>query len=234
MGQTLLDIQITDRWHEAFPGAHVGVMLISTVERSRATALEAHKRRLEASLREQYAGESRADLLEHEVLQAYGHYYKRFGHTYHVLLQLESVLGGKTLPRVSPLVDANFAAELETFILSAGHDADRLAFPLTLEVSQVGETSTQLGGKNRVLRSGDTMLRDIESVVCTVLSGQDARTAITPGTRRALYVAYAPAGISAEAVKKHLETIRRNVRLAVPDAHTEGLVIYSAKGSNRD
>src|SRR5262245_24144930 len=60
-------------------------------------------------------------------MAAYVRYYKRFSKTYHVQLQLESiVLKRKSLPSVSPLVDANFTAEVETLVLTAGHDAQKL------------------------------------------------------------------------------------------------------------
>ncbi len=60
-------------------------------------------------------------------MAAYERYYKRFDKTYHVQLQVESiVLKGKNLPDVSPLVDANFIAEIETFVLTAGHDVMQL------------------------------------------------------------------------------------------------------------
>lgn len=226
-------INITNLWHDTFPGAHVGVLLLSltgSVDNSpRPTPLDARKCELERALREQYGGWTRADLLALEPLQAYGRYYKHFGNTYHVQGQLESVLKGKPLPSVSPLVDANFAAELETFVLSASHDADLLETPLTVSVSRGDEPFVQLGGRERALRAGDMMMSDSKSVVCTVLSGQDARTQIVPTTRRALYVAYAPIGVGAEAVARQLETIRRNVLLFAPDAQTERLEVYASR-----
>ena len=59
------------------------------------------------------------------MIQAYAAYYERFNKTYHVQLQLESVaLKGKSIPRVSALVEAMFMAELENLLLTAGHDLD--------------------------------------------------------------------------------------------------------------
>ena len=224
-------IQVTDHWHTTFPGAHVGVLLVGKVDNTkRETPLDEHKRKVEARLREKYAGFSRAELLELETLNAYRDYYRRFGNTYHVQLQLESVVHkGKSLPNVSPLVDANFAAELETLVLTAGHDADLLALPLTLDVTQGGESFTGMNGSVRTLRPGDMMMTDAGGVICTIITGQDARTPISPATRRALYAAYAPAGVPVETVKRQLESIFENVLLFAPDAETE-LTIYAASG----
>src|SRR6185295_12486260 len=110
----MFQIEVTERWHNTFPGGHVGVLLIGNVDNSRRTTpLDQRKREIESSLREKFAGFSRTDLMELEVLKAYRTYYKKFDKTYHVQLQLESVVQkGKPLPIVSPLVDANFAAEL--------------------------------------------------------------------------------------------------------------------------
>ena len=228
----MIQLEVTSRWHKTFPGAHVGVLLVGKVDNTkRQTPLDEHKRKVEARLQEKYAGFSRAELLELEVLNAYRDYYRRFGNTYHVQLQLESIVHkGKALPNVNPLVDANFAAELEMFVLTAGHDADLLELPLTLDATRGGETFTGMNGSVKTLKPGDMMMTDAASVICTIITGQDARTPISPGTRRALYVAYAPAGVPLEKVQAQLEAVRDNILLFAPDAETE-LNIYAASGS---
>ena len=226
----MIQLEVTGRWHAAFPGAHVGVLLVGKVDNTkRETPLDEHKRKVAARLREKYAGFSRAKLLELETLKAYRDYYRRFGNTYHVQLQLESVIKSKPFPNVSPLVDANFAAELETLVLTAGHDADLLTLPLTLDVTQGGEAFTGMNGTVKMLRPDDMMMTDAHGVICTVITGQDARTPISPSTHRALYVAYAPAGVPVKTVKRQLESIFENVLLFAPDAETE-LTIYAASG----
>ena len=229
----MIQLEVTGRWHTTFPGAHVSVLLVSKVDNTkRETPLDEHKRKVEARLREKYAGFSRAELLKLETLNAYRNYYRRFGNTYHVQLQLESIIHkGKSLPSVSPLVDANFAAELETLVLTAGHDADLLTRPLMLDVTQGGETFTGMNGSVKTLRPGDMMMTDAGGVICTVITGQDARTPISPNTRRALYVAYAPAGVPVEAVKRQLGAVHENILLFAPDAETELLTTYAASGS---
>jgi DNA/RNA-binding domain of Phe-tRNA-synthetase-like protein len=183
-----------------------------------AAALEDHKRQLEANLRQQYAGMTRADLLTLPELAAYKHYYRQFNKTYHVQLQLESVLHkGKSLPQVNPLVDACFTAELETHLLTASHDLDKLAAPITVDASTGEEELVQMNGQARPIRANDMMMRDGQSVVCTIIYGQDQRTAVTQATRRVLYVTYAPAGISAEKVARHQDILLRTVRLVAGD-----------------
>ena len=195
----------------------------------RATPLDAHKRRIEARQRERLAGFSRSELLALDVLKAYKRYYKKFNKTYHVLLQLESIVHkGKNLPNVNPLVDANFTAEIETLLLTAGHDADRLKGPVTIGVSKGSETFVQMNGSPKDLKAGDMIMADQKGVVCTVIYGQDRRTPITPQTRRALYVTYVPAGIDRGIVEHHNATIKANVRLFAPTAE----ILYEIVKSN--
>lgn len=222
-------ITTTAAWRQTFPGGHVGALLISGVDNApRATPLDDWKRTLLADLRTRYAGFTRADLLALDVLQAYRIHYKRFNKTYHVQLQLESVLHkGKSLPAVTPLVDAIFAAELETLLLSAGHDADRLAWPVTIDAAGA-ETYALLSGVQQQVKRGDMAMRDAEGVVCTIVYGQDARTPITAQTRRVLCVTYAPPGISATAVAGHHDAILANVRRFAPDAVLEQATSFSA------
>ena len=230
----MMHVETTERWHATFPGGHVRVLLIGNVANTkRSTPLDAQKREVEARLRERYADFSRDDFLGLETLKAYRDYYKRFGNTYHVQGQLESVVHkGKSLPNVSPLVDANFTAELETLVLTAGHDADLLEEPLTIDATKGGEAFTQMNGSKRSLKADDMMMSDAEGIICTILYGQDKRTHISPKTRRALYVAYAPVGVPREEVTRQLELIRENVLLFAPDAEVEGLELYTARGSN--
>ena len=208
----------------------MGVVLLGNVDNTkRETPLDQKKQEVEATLREKYSKFSRADLLELEVLKAYRNYYRHFNKTYHVQLQLESVVHkGKPLPNVSPLVDANFTAELNTLILTAGHDADLLRNFVRIDVTQAGDEFTQMNGVLKSLKPGDMMMSDADGIVCTIIYGQDQRTPISLKTRRALYVAYAPPGVPATAVSEQLDSVRDNVLLFAPEAETELFQIYTA------
>ena len=132
------------------------------------------------------------------------------------------------MPNISPLVDANFAAELDTLILSAGHDADLLRNPVRIDFTQIGDEFTQMNGVQKPLKPRNMMMSDADGIVCTIIYGQDQRTPISPKTRRALYVAYAPHGVSAAAVNEQLDSVRNNVLLFAPEAETELLHVYTA------
>ena len=219
----MLSIEVTHAWKDAHPGAQMGLLEISGVDNSvPAPALEQEKRAIEERLREKYANFSREDFLDLPVMAAYHRYYREFGYTYHVLLQLESVaLKGKSLPNVSPLVDANFAAELETHILTAGHDVAKLEAPVLIDMAQEGDEITQMNGKCKDVPVGDMLMRDAGGVACTILRGQDNRSPISKATTHVLYVSYVPDGVTDEQVRAQLDAMESHVRLFAPDSVVE-------------
>jgi len=219
----MLPISASDAWRAAHPGATIGLLELSGMDNTGpSAALNERKRLVEARLRERFQGYTRRDLLALPVLAAYDRYYARFGKTYHVLLQLESIVfKGKSLPDVLPAVDANFMAEVETLVLTASHDVARLRGPILMDVARTGEQMIQMNGNPKVLRAGDMIMRDADGICCSILYGQDNRSPITRTTTGVLYVAYAPAGVPLEAVADQLRTIEEHVRLFAPQAVVE-------------
>jgi DNA/RNA-binding domain of Phe-tRNA-synthetase-like protein len=219
----MLVISATEEWRTAHPGATIGLLELSALEnRQSSSRLNERKRDIEAALRARYEGFTRQHFLALPVMAEYDRYYTRFNKTYHVQLQLESiVLKGKRLPDVSPAVDANFMAELETLILTAGHDSQKLRGPIVIDVSREGEQMTQMNGMSKAIRSGDMIMRDADGICCSIIYGQDARSPISPETSRVLYVAYAPAGVAADIVESQLLGIEENLRLFSADVVVE-------------
>jgi len=226
----LISISGTDAWHSAHPGAAIGLLEISGIERKLISPeLNQHKREVEARLRQDFAGYSRKALMMSPVMAAYIRYYKRFTMTYHVLLQVESiVLKGKNLPNVSPLVDANFTAEVSTFVLTAGHDVAKLREPIVIDTSHEAEEMTAMNGSQKQMRNGDMVMRDQLGLCCSILYGQDNSSPITAETEHVLYVSYAPTGVPAETVMDHLLQIKQNVNLFSPNARVEQFRLLQA------
>lgn len=219
----MLPISATDDWRTTHPGAVIELLELSGVDNSHPSPqLDEQKRATEARLRERYQGFARADFLSLPVMAAYQKYYKRFTKTYHVLLQLESlVLKGKSLSDVSPLVDANFTAEVDTLVLTAGHDVAKLVAPVLMDVSRAGDQITRMNGAPKAMDAGDMLMRDATGVVCSIIYGQDNVSPISSATTHVLYVAYAPVGVPLETVDAHMQKIEENVRLFCPGAVME-------------
>ena len=215
--------EVTDAWKSAFPGAHAGVLVMRNVLNPASHAdLERQKEELVEVLRSRYAGLERSRLETIPALQVYDAYYKRFKKTYHVQLQLESIVfKGKSIPSVAGLVEAMFMAEVKNMLLTAGHDLDTLQLPVRLEATRGDETYTLMRGQPQQVKAGDMMIVDGQGIMSNIIYGPDQRTQIQAGTRNVIYTTYAPSGISEQAVTEHLHDIEQYVRLFAPDAHTE-------------
>ncbi len=220
--------EVTPAWREAFPGAHAGVLAIRNVSNPPTHPdLEQHKDELVRELRSHYGGMSRAQLKALPVLRTYDEYYRRFDKTYPVQLQLESILfKGKSIPGVAGLVQAMFMVEMKDWLLTAGHDLDRLEMPLCLDVTTGVETYTTLRGEAQLVKPGDMIISDGKGIISNILYGPDQRSQITPSTRSVLYTTYAPAGITSLAVADHLRDIEHYVHLFAPDSETEFLQVF--------
>lgn len=223
-------IQVSDAWKKTFPGAVVGLLLIHNVKNPpEHPGLEAAKTALEQDLRSRYASFGKNEFNNIPAVQPYVEYYGSHKKTYHVQLQLESVaVKGKTIPHVAALVEAMFMAELKNQILTAGHNFDAIQGEIRLDVSVGDEVYTMLNGKEQPLKAQDMFMRDGAGIISCVIYGPDQRTRITPQTKNALFVVYAPAGIGTAMVENHLQDLQRNALLVAPDAQADPLTIITA------
>jgi DNA/RNA-binding domain of Phe-tRNA-synthetase-like protein len=219
---------VTSAWKSAFPGAHAGVLVMRNVSNpAHHGELEKRKMELEEGLRLQFSGQDRAALAGHPVLRVYNEYYRRFKKTYHVQLQLESiVLKGKSIPSVAALVESMFMAEVKNMLLTAGHDLDTLQLPLTLDVTTGNESYMVLRGENQVVKAGDMMISDGMGIISNIIYGPDQRTQITANTGNVVFTVYAPSGINEPAILQHLHDIQEYVMLVAPAAQVELLKVY--------
>ena len=224
-------LHVTDRWKQTYPGSVVGILAMRGVTNPRSVpAIDDMKRKREEELRTRFAGQDRAALKELPTMQAYEAYYGTFDKTYHVLLQLESIaLKGKPIASVGSLVQVMFVAEVGNMLLTAGHDLDRMALPLTLDIAQGTESYLLYKGNEQTPKAGDMMISDAQGITSTILHGPDQRTRINDATTNVLFAAYAPAGIGKDAMQKHMEDIRDGVLLIAPTATIDTLEIHVAE-----
>ena len=218
-------LSASTRWKATYPGSVVGALAMRRVANpENSPSLDARKEELEARLRGQYPIPTRSELKSHPSLRPYAEYYKRFGKTYHVQLQLESVvLKGRGIPRVAALVEAMFMAELSNLILTAGHDLDSVHGQVCVDVAAGGESYVTLGGQTRAMKPSDMFIFDDEGILSCVIYGPAQRARIAPATTRVLFTAYAPPGIGVEKVQDHLSDLKANVLTIAPDAEVEDL-----------
>ena len=221
-------LTISEEWKAAYPGATAGILVMRGLcNPARHPALEARRLQVEEAVRGRFGGMGRAQLVAAAPLDAYSVYFKRFKKTYPVQLQLESIVfKDRHIPNFSALVTAMFTAELKNQLLTAGHDMDSLELPVTLRVADGTESFTLITGARQGLKAHDMYMCDTAGIISVVVYGPDERTRITPDTRNALFTVYAPPGVDPAAVQAHLENLRDNVFLVVPDAQVERLEVY--------
>jgi len=222
--------EVSERWKKAYPDAMVAMLVVRGVANVREhPALEERKRALEAELRSRFAEPE--DIKSDRVIRAYTAYYRRFEKTYHVAGQLKTaVVKQRPLPTVSGLVDVMFMAEMKNLLLTAGHDLAAVVPPVTLDAATGEESYTKLNQELQVSKAGDMMVVDVEGILSAVIHGPDYRSRISPQTRDALYVVYAPHGITREELLAHLGDIKESILLFSPSAFAEPVRLLSAHG----
>ena len=219
-------ITISNALHQKYPNATVGVMIIENAYNPKeAPELDAIKMEIEQKLRQNYTDKEVLRALP--AIQAYKAYYKPFNKSYHVQFQLESLIfENRPIPNTAGLVKAMFAAELDNMLLTAGHDLAEIRFPVSIGLAQDDEIYTLLNGKNQTPKTDDMCMKDQDGIISSVIYGPDQRTCIQVSTKDAMFVVYAPDGISHETIKKHFEDIFKYIKLFSPTASQVFLGLY--------
>jgi len=208
-----MNIELTPAFYSAYPKGIFGVLIArGCANRPQTLSIAADKRAVEGRLRERFPGETIDD---HPVARAYAQYFRRYGGRYPVVHQAKTVLAGRTIESTSALVEAMFTTELDSLVLTSGHDLGALRLPLAVDVSVAGDVYTTLSGKDRVLKAGDMIVRDAEGIIASVAYGPDDRTRLRPDTDAALFGAWCPVGIAPTIVEAHLEEAGRVIKAGV-------------------
>jgi len=135
-------------------------------------------------------------------------------------------LKGKSIPSVASLVECMFMAEVKNMLLTAGHDLDKLGFPLTLDVTQGTETYTLMRDTEQTVKAGDMTISDQVGIISNIIYGPDQRTQISESTHKVVFTVYAPAGIDEQLIMGHLEDMRDYVRVIAPNAEVELMQVF--------
>jgi len=219
---------ISDEIKRVYPEALLGILAIRNVcNPNQHEELDSCKLELENNLREKYARLDKAYLKNMEPIKTYSDYYKRFKKTYHLLLQLESIVfKNKFIPKVASLVEVMFMAELKNLLLTAGHDLDAIDLPIKLDISRGGEKYIQLSGQEKELIHNDMIVSDLQGITSSIIYGPDKRTRIKSTTRNVLFVVYAPPGIEKFRVFQHLQDIKNYVHIIAAESEVELLKVF--------
>lgn len=212
-------IELSPAFQAAFPDGVFGTLVAHDCpNRSRATTVHADERAAEARLRERFPGET---IAADPIARAYAGYFHRYGGRYPVVHQAKSILAGQRIESASVLVEILFTAEVNSLVLTSGHDFHALVGALRVDVAQPGETYTRLSGKEQALKPGDMVVRDAAGVIACVFHGPDFRTRLRADSDAVLFGAWCPTGIPAAVVEVHLNTLGELLRREWPGATVE-------------
>lgn len=208
-------LTISSAAKELFPDLKIGLLLISNIKNTYLNdAMAIAKDSLIKDLKQCYGSLSRKDLIKMEVFQGYYSYYKNFTKTYHVLLQLESVIyKEKGIPLVSPIVQSMFMAELKNHYLTSVHDCSKIVEPLYLDRTFGGELFTLFNGEQKTLKKDDLYIRDKNDIISNILNGMDERTKVSSYTHTAMYNVYVPFYSDDEKILSHLDDMANYLML---------------------
>jgi len=221
-------LQIDKNVHKLYPDAKMGILAMKNVDASAPADPGAAVAAVEI-IRSKYGHLNRAGLKALQPIQSYVNYYKNFGYSYHVLAQLESILSGKrSLNAPSGLLAAMFQTELESMLLTAGHDLSALQLPLELKVATGNEQYQSMSGKAVTTVSGDLMVCSGENAISSILRGPDSQSRISKSTTGALFTVYAPQGIDTTTIQAMLKTLEGKIRAFSPGADTAELSVFES------
>ena len=81
-------------------------------------------------------------------------------------------------------------------------------------------------GQPQQVKPGDMIISDGLGIMSNIIYGPDQRTQIQAGTRNVIYTTYAPAGILADNITRHLQDIEGYVHMVSPQAKTVLLRVF--------
>ena len=229
----MIEFTASPAFSDTYPGAMIGVLaLTNVVNPASDPTLEQIRSQLEDELRLEYGQLERPQIKSLPNIQPYVQYYKQFKKTYHVQLQLESIVTkGKPIPAGPGLVQAMFLAELKNHLLTAGHDRDEILSPLNVHVAAGSETFTTFSGTEQTLKSGDLYISDQRGILSNIIYGPAKYAAIRPDSTSVVYTTYGVPGISSVDMNTHIDGILRVVRAFAPDTVVETRTIVGSDGS---
>ena len=192
MPRTLSIAEIADRFPEFRVAAVVAEDLSIPTERP--PELDRLIAEREAAIRARYEG---TELSAIPGIAAWRKAYRAFGikrTSYRSAVErlVKNVLAGRSLPAINGFVDAYNTVSLTHVLCLGADDLDHVVGDLAFRVARPGDSFVDMGAEdgedpNDPPKEGEVVYADSEKVLCRRWNWrQDARSVITPATRRAV------------------------------------------------
>lgn len=181
---------------ERFPAFRVAILVVDELEigADRPASLDRLIAEREATARQTYSG---IDLAEIPGIAAWRTAYKGFGikkTSYRCSVErlMKNALADRPLPRINAFVDAYNIVSLSAVACVGADDRDKTAGSFAFRFARAGDTFIDMAAEpgedpNDPPKDGEVVYADARHVLCRRWNWrQDARTIITPATRRAI------------------------------------------------
>jgi len=213
---------------EIYPDSKFGILAVRALDAGfDRSCMENLKKDEIEKIKTLHDGYERKLIVDKAPMCHYTAYYKQFKKTYHVLLQLESVLlKNRGIPDTDIPVEVMFLAEMKNLLLTAVHDLDKIDGSLAMCAAAGTETYVNISGKTEQLAKDDLYLSDESGVISNILCGPDCRTRISGATKNALYFVYGVDGITEAQIQSHLEDIRSYLSAVAKNVQCGQIEIY--------
>ncbi len=218
-----MEVKISANLLDDFPNIKVATLEVKNVLPKKHDArLRNPKRELEEFIKEHYQ-----DVAKLDVINQYNQFFKKFGKTYPIKYQIQSILKGKELYSTFNVVECMYLSELRYHFLTAGHDLDKLETSLETKQTDGTEKYVKINGKEQQLKAGDIISIDAKGIISSVLFGPDHRTRITEDTRNCLFFSYFPYGEKETHIRLHFQEISNNLSIISDELIVEDPQIIS-------
>jgi DNA/RNA-binding domain of Phe-tRNA-synthetase-like protein len=124
---------------------------------------------------------------------------------------LRRIVQGKSLPRISPIVDAYNLASVKTLLTFSAFDAAKIELPLCVRFAQQDEEVLLIGPRMKRLSGRELVLTDAARILCVYVHGDADATKVTDATRDVLLVAYGIPGVSDTELEEGLSVAVRYI-----------------------
>jgi DNA/RNA-binding domain of Phe-tRNA-synthetase-like protein len=210
MTRSLSIIEIADR----FPAFRVAAVVVEdlAVPAERPPELATFISEREEAARARFAG---MELSAIPGIAAWRAAYKGFGikrtsYRSSVERLVKNVLAGRPLPAINGFVDAYNAVSLTHVLCLGADDLDSVAGDLAFRIARPGDSFVDMGAEegedpHDPPKEGEVVYADAEKVLCRRWNWrQDARSVITPATRRAVVTVQSNGAGDVEAAARDL------------------------------
>lgn len=190
---------------------HVGVLEVHYPDDSNwdVAAFKAYRDKILDEIRTEGADYSRDTVFRGTP---YFRYFRKYGQTYPVTKQLESLLlKGRPFPEDEFVNSIAFLSELKTHALIGTHDVDKIEGDMVFYKEDVKREFPAMVRDGAHTYPGDVTGRDDKGIIISMISGVDSRTCLNENSRNVVYLIFGTSEMTKEEIDAVAEITKTSV-----------------------